>query len=69
MKLRKYLWDNELCMSTFAKQIGYSRTYMAQVMNGKIRPGKRCARDIEIGTGGFITAQELLDGSFLKKEQ
>lgn len=68
MKLRKYLWDNELCMSTFAKKIGYSRTYLSQVMSGKVKPGKRCARDIEVGTGGVITAAELLDGSFLKKD-
>lgn len=68
MKLRKYLWDNELCMTTFAQKLGYNRAYMSQIMNGRVKPGKRCARDIEAGTDGFITAAELLDGSFLKKE-
>ena len=68
MKLRKYLWDNQLCMSTFAQKMGYSRSYMSEIMRGKLKPGKRCARDIEIATGGYITAKEMLDGSFLKTE-
>ncbi len=64
MKLRTYLWEHEMTLGTFADKTGYNRSYLSQIMHGNIKPGKRCARELEKATGGYITAQELLDGKF-----
>ncbi len=64
MKLKTWLFMNDMTIGTFAQQTGYNRTYLGQIMSGKAIPGRRCSEALEKATDGYITAKELLDGKF-----
>ncbi len=58
--LREHLYQSRMTVTEFARKMQTTRTHISNIINGKIRPGKRLARDIEIETGGLITAEDLL---------
>jgi len=64
MKLREYLWKNQMTLNTFADKTSYNRTYLSHIVRGKMKPGRRCAEALERATDGYITAEELLNGIF-----
>ena len=64
MRLREYLWKNKLTLQAFAKITRYNATYLGEVVNGKRKPGRKCAELLEEVTNGYITAAELLNGIF-----
>lgn len=60
MKLREYLKLNNLTISAFADQIEYSRPHLSRVLTGKLKLGKKLARDIEKATNGQVKAHEIV---------
>lgn len=61
MKLRDYLYHNRITITEFAQVLDYSRGHLTSVVNGKLRPSKKLARQIEKNTNGQVTVQELLN--------
>lgn len=62
MKLKLYLIANRITIIDFSNKIDCSRVYLTNVVNGKKKPGKRLAKDIEIATNGEVTVFDLLNG-------
>jgi DNA-binding transcriptional regulator YdaS (Cro superfamily) len=67
MDLREYLFRKRISLTEFSEQIGYARTYMSGVVNGK-KPGKKLAKAIEKATNGQVTVDELLSLKEIDKE-
>ena len=61
MKLKDYLYYNEISIQDFADNLEYSRTHLSQIVNGQSNPSKRLAKAIELQTKGQVTAKELLE--------
>lgn len=59
MDLREYLFRHRMTQETFAQKIGSSRRYVSVLVRQKYHPSVRLAKDIEIATGGEVTAAEL----------
>jgi DNA-binding XRE family transcriptional regulator len=60
MKLKNYLFINEITITAFAKTVGVHKTYMSQISSGKIVPSMKIARKIEDATDGNVTMLEIL---------
>lgn len=60
MSLEDFVGKRKVNVLQLAKQIGYSRVYLQQVLNGKMIPGKKLAKCLEEVSEGKITAEELL---------
>lgn len=60
MTLKEYLFLYRIKVSDFAEKINCNRSYFSRLINGKVKPGKRLAKDIEIATNGEVKASELL---------
>ena len=58
--LKEHLYQSRMTVTQFADKIQASRSYMSNIINGKMKPGKRLAKDIEIETKGLILAEDLL---------
>lgn len=61
MNLRDYLHFNRITVTEFAKTVDYSRGHLASIVNGKLKPSKKLARQIEKATNGQVTIEELLN--------
>lgn len=61
MNLRDFLYINKIKVMDFAKSVDISRQHLSEIINGKVKPGRRLAKDIEIVTNGCVTAEELLN--------
>lgn len=61
MELRDYLHKKRISITEFARQINVSRTHLGRIVNNKLKPGKRLAKDIERLTDGCVTTCELLE--------
>lgn len=59
MKLRVYLIEKNITILEFAKTIGIDRTYLGLIANGKKKPSRFLAKEIERATNGEVTAEEL----------
>jgi len=62
MDLREYLFRTKKKITDFAKEIGYGRGYITEIINGTKTPGKHLAKTIEHATNGEVTAEELMKG-------
>jgi len=60
MDLRDFLYFERKSVKEFSKELMISRTYLSQIVHGKVFPSPRLAKDIEIATGGKVKAKELL---------
>lgn len=60
MNLRDYLYHNRITVTNMAAELGYTRTHLSTIVNGKSKPSPRLARDIEKFTNGIVTAKQLL---------
>lgn len=60
VNLRDYLYHNRISVTEFAKTIDYSRGHLTSIINGKLFPSNKLARQIEKATNGEVTADELL---------
>ncbi len=61
MDLREYLFRKRMTTKEFAEKLEYSRTHLTLILNGKSRPSKRLAKDIERLTDGEVTVADLLE--------
>ena len=61
MDLKEYLYQKRLTLKQFSEIIGYNRSYLSLIMNGKLKPSKRLAKDIQEATNGQVTENELLE--------
>lgn len=61
MDLREYLFRKRLSVTDFAKELGYQRVHISQIVNGKRKAGRHLAKTIEQFTHGEVTAHELLN--------
>lgn len=59
MILRKYLVDNRITITEFARLVGVSRAYMSQVTIGNLKPSKRLCRLIEIESNGHVKYEDF----------
>lgn len=60
MNLREYLFHNRLSVKKFSEILDSSRNYISQVVNERVVPSKKLARNIEKATNGQVTSKELL---------
>ena len=60
MNLKEYLFFERKSITNFAKELQLNRTYMNLIVNQKVKPSKRLAKDIEIATQGKVSAAEVL---------
>ena len=60
MKLREYLFYNQISVTDFSKQIECSRAYLSGIIHGTRTPSKRLAKDIEAATNGKVKIEDLL---------
>jgi DNA-binding transcriptional regulator YdaS (Cro superfamily) len=59
MMLKEWLFRNDMKASSFARELGITPSYFFLVKNRKIIPGLQLAKQIELITGGQVTAIEL----------
>lgn len=62
MNLREYLFVHRLSVKEFSKTLGYSRTHLSAIVNGKFKPSKKLAQYIEKMTNSEVKVEELLKG-------
>lgn len=69
MSLRDWLYFKRMTVKDFAQQIGICRMHASSIVNQRLRPGERLAKDIEQFTGGEITQEELLGYEIKKRKK
>lgn len=62
MDIRKYLFENRITITEFAKMLGYSIGHICAIKNGKLKPNVRLAKAIIQASNGQITMEELIPG-------
>ena len=67
MRLKDYLCSKDMTIKDFALQLKIGYVHIANVINGRIKPGPRLAKDIFEATQGNVTSQDLLD-TYTKKQ-
>lgn len=61
MHLRDYLFKKRITKKEFGKNINYSARYVGHVAEGRIKPGIKFAKIVELATKGEVTADEILN--------
>lgn len=69
MTLRDWLYYKRMTITEFAQHMGICRTHANSIVNQRLRPGERLAKDIEQFTGGEITREELLGFEIMKRKK
>jgi len=69
MKLREWMFMNELNQTQTAKLLETNRSYFSEILNGKIRVSKKFAKRVEKMTKGKVTAISMRNGSALKHQK
>ena len=59
MKLKDWLYHNEITISQFARDMDVGRNWISDIIHRRKRPSKRLARDIENATNGEVRAISL----------
>ncbi len=59
MNLRDFLHMERIRGVDFARLVNHQPEYICQIRNGKIKPGKKLAKLIELATDGKVTVAEL----------
>ncbi len=60
MNLKEYLFFEGKSITKFAEELVVEKGYMNKIVNQRVKPSKRLAKDIEIATQGKVTAKEIL---------
>ncbi len=63
-ELQRWLKENNIKISDFAKKLGVHRTHLSDIVNGHIKPSWILARLIE-----YETNQEVKAESFFEKDK
>ena len=66
MRLKLYLVEKGISFTDFCKELGCCRSHITGIANGKIKPSRLLAKEIERQTGGVITAEQIME-DFNKK--
>jgi hypothetical protein len=61
MQLREYLEKHDMSITQFAKMINFNENYLAAVMRGWYKPGKKLMRTIEIVTQGMVRQDDIFN--------
>ena len=61
MDLRTYLIRKRQTITSFAKEVDYSRRYVNEIVAKRLPPGKKLARRIIEVTRGLVTLEDLFD--------
>ena len=69
MNLRDYLHFKKITVSDFARQVGYDRSYLGDVVNSKKIPGKKLAKLINLKSNGEVKIEELIPNVNKKKKK
>ena len=69
MSLRDWLYFKRMTIKDFAQHMGICRMHASNIVNQRLRPGERLAKDIEQFTGGEITREELLGFEINKRQK
>jgi transcriptional regulator with XRE-family HTH domain len=59
MKLKKYLKENNIKLTDFAKTTNYSKGNLSMICNGKMTPSFKTALKIQKATNNRVMAHEL----------
>lgn len=59
MKLKDYLYFNEISITDFAKKVGISRNHMSGIVNGSRLPSESLMINIKLTTKGKVTLEDL----------
>ena len=62
MDLKDYLYLKRMTINEFSEWIGYSRTHISGIINGRLKPTKKLAQYIEKMTEGEVKAGDLMKG-------
>ena len=60
MNLRDYLHFQRMTIQEFADKVGYTRTHLSMIVNDKMNPSARLAKDIERLTNGEVEASQWI---------
>jgi len=60
MDLRTFIFTARTTITHVAKEVGVTHCHMGMIVNGKTKPSKRLALDIERYTKGIVSAEEML---------
>ena len=60
MDLKTYLYNKRQTIADFSREIKYSKNFITNVVNGRIKAGIKLARIIEEYTQGEIKAHEII---------
>lgn len=69
MEFREYLFRNRLSVIDAAKELGISRPYLSLVVNGRVKPGKRLAKDIEIYTNHEVKSDCIAHAQVIEPQK
>ena len=69
MILRDWLYFNRMTVKDFAQNMSISRIHASGIVNQRLRPGERLAKDIEQFTKGEVTREELLGFEINKRQK
>lgn len=58
--LRQYLRDQKKTAAALARELGYSKSYICEVLNGRQKASLDLAVAIEAYTGGLVTCAAVL---------
>lgn len=60
MKLADYLSEHSIKRTDFAELIGVSQSYITQICQGQVWPGREIVTKIAAATGGKVTANDFV---------
>ncbi len=63
MKLKDYLYFEEITIRDFAKSIDYSPVHICAYLNKRQHLSKKAARIIQTATGGKVSYDDVLNGN------
>jgi len=63
MNLKEYLYQKNINLEEFSRQVNYDKNYLSNIACGSKKPGIKLARIISKATGGSVTIDELLNYS------
>ena len=60
MELDVWLVMNKMTIKELAQHLEVDRDHLGKIINKRVKPGKRLARDIVLATQGQVTERELM---------
>jgi transcriptional regulator with XRE-family HTH domain len=61
IKFKRYLLDENLTATQFAKKMGYTRPYVSRIINGNIKPGRKFLEELQRQTGKIFKKSDFIN--------